>query len=133
MTNPEIAVAVLLGLALLLQGFAGWLAFVAYYNENLVRAGNKESSYEFNGSLIAQLAYPWGKEDGRERWAFRVTRKWFGSESAPSTPPGDANLPYRNGGCWIGARAFRFISFGFAGLALYVGFIFDVAVVRLLG
>ncbi len=132
MTSPEIAIAVLIGLALLLQGLAGWLSFVAHYEETVVRAGSKDASYELNGRLVSDLAVNWGDDKNEQRWPFRLTTRWFGVASSPSTPVGEPDLPYVHSGARIGARGIRFVSYALAGGALYVGFIFDTPVLRVL-
>ena len=53
MTGPEVAIIVLVGVSLLLQAIGGWFAFVAYLDENIVRAGNKDASHRLNGALLS--------------------------------------------------------------------------------
>ena len=130
MNEPELVVRVLVGMSLLLQAVAGWFAFVAYLDENMVRAGSKDASHALNGRLLSGFVVKWRDGDNQERWPFRITHKYFGVASRPSGEEGD--VPFRNGGCRTAAKGTRFLSYMLAGTAFYVSLIFDVPIARLI-
>ena len=129
MIEADLVVYVLVGLSLLLQALGGWFAFVAYLDENLVRAGTRDASHSLNGRVLSGFVVRWRDGDNQERWPFRITHSLFGSASRPG---GEANAPFRNGGCRTAAKGTRFLSYMLAGTAFYVSLICDVPIVRLI-
>ena len=131
MSEAELAVLVLIGLGLVLQAIGGWFAFVAYLDENMVRAGNKDASHTMNGTLLSGFVVKWQDSGNQERWPFRFTHRYFGIASRPDRK-GGSDVDYRNGGCRTAAKGTRFLSYVIAGTALYVSLIFDVPIARVI-
>ena len=121
------AVRVFVGVSLLLQAVGGWLAFVAYLDEHLGRAGTEKARNALHGAAQTRIFMEGGS--GRERWPLRLTHRYFGTATRPSSS--DSNVPFRNGGCLTAAKGARFLSYGFVGAAFYVSLLFEFPLVRL--
>ncbi len=129
---PVLTVRVLVGLSLLLQGVGGWFAFVAYLDENMVRTGSQQASRSLHGIALSGFVVKWRDGgDNQERWPLRLTHRYFGAASRPSTS-GENNAPWRNGGCRTAAKGTRLISYVLAGTAFYISFVLEVPIVRLI-